>query len=133
MRFPSISPEYNALLSKFPPKVIRTEEENEAYTEILRDFDGRSDTLTPAEEDLAGLLTLLIEDFEEKRFRLPRSKPVDALRFLMDQHGLAQKDLVNVFGTPSVISEILSGKRELNKDQIKRLCDRFHVSPEIFF
>ena len=51
----------------------------------------------------------------------------------MDQHGLAQKDLVDVFGTPSVISEILSGKRELNKDQIKRLSDRFHVSPEIFF
>jgi len=133
MRSLAISPEYSALLSKFPPKVIRTEEENESYTEILREFDRRSDTLTPAEQELAGLLTLLIEDFEEKRYQLPRAEPVETLRFLMEQHGLAQKDLVDVFGTPSIISEILSGKRELNRDQIKRLSVRFHVSPELFF
>jgi len=133
MRSLAISPEYSALLSKFPPKVIRTEEENESYTEILREFDRRSDTLTPAEQELAGLLTLLIEDFEEKRYQLPRAEPVETLRFLMEQHGLAQKDLVDVFGTPSIISEILSGKRELNREQIKRLSVRFQVSPELFF
>jgi len=55
------------------------------------------------------------------------------LRFLMDQHGLKQRDLTDVFGTPSIVSEVLSGKRELNKDHIKRLSERFHVSPEIFF
>ena len=133
MRSLAISAEYSALLSKFPPKVIRTEEENESYTEILREFDRRSDTLTLAEQELAGLLTLLIEDFEEKRFQLPRAEPVETLRFLMEQHGLAQKDLVDVFGTPSIISEILSGKRELNREQIKRLSVRFQVSPELFF
>ena len=113
--------------------MIRTEEENESYTEILREFDRRIDTLTLAEQELAGLLTLLIEDFEEKRFQLPRAEPVETLRFLMEQHGLAQKDLVDVFGTPSIISEILSGKRELNREQIKRLSVRFQVSPELFF
>ncbi len=51
----------------------------------------------------------------------------------MGQHGLKQKDLVDVFGTPSIVSEGLSGKRELNKDHIKRLSKRFHVSPELFF
>jgi len=51
----------------------------------------------------------------------------------MDQHSLRQKDLVDVFGTPSIVSEILSGKRELNKEHIKRLSERFHVSPELFF
>jgi HTH-type transcriptional regulator/antitoxin HigA len=51
----------------------------------------------------------------------------------MDQHGLKQKDLVDVFGTASIVSEVLSGKRELNKEHIKRLSDRFHVSPELFF
>ncbi len=129
----TVSPEYSALLTKFPPKVIHTEKENEAYTEILYDLDQRSKTLTPAEKELAELLTLMIEDFEEKRYRLPRSKPLDVLHFLMDQHGLKQKDLVDVFGTPSIVSEVLSGKRELNKDHIKRLSDRFHVSPELFF
>lgn len=129
----TVSPEYTALLKKVPPKVIRTERENEAYTEILYDLDRRSRTLSPAERELAELLTLLIENFEQKRYHLPRAKPVDALHFLMDQHGLKQKDLVEVFGTPSVVSEVLSGKRELNKDHIKRLSERFQVSPELFF
>ncbi|MGH9816529.1 MAG: helix-turn-helix domain-containing protein [Candidatus Acidiferrales bacterium] len=129
----TVSPEYSALLTKVPPKVIRTEREHEAYTEILYDLDRRSKNLTPAEKELADLLTLLIEDFEERRFQLPRAKPLEVLHFLMDQHGLKQKDLVGIFGAPSIVSEIVSGKRDLNKDHIKRLSERFHVSPELFF
>ena len=51
----------------------------------------------------------------------------------MDQHGLMQKDLVDVFGTRSIVSEVLNGKREMSKDHIRRLSRRFHVSPELFF
>jgi HTH-type transcriptional regulator / antitoxin HigA len=127
------TPEYTALLREVAPKVIHTEQENEAYTEILYELDRRSKDLTAAEKELAELLTLLIENFEETRYRLPRAKPLDALRFLMDQHELKQKDLVKVFGTASIVSEVLSGKRELNKEHIKRLSRRFHVSPELFF
>jgi len=128
-----INPEYEALLRKVPPKVIRTEKENEAYTEILYELDKRGAKLTAAEKELAELLTLLIKDFEEKRYRLPKGKPLDVLRFLMEQHGLLQKDLADVFGTPRIVSEVLNGKRELNKEQIARLSARFHVSPELFF
>ncbi len=128
----TVSREYSLLLTKVPPKVIRTEKENEAYTEILYDLDQRK-KVSPAERELAKLLTLLIEDFEERRYQLPHSKPLDVLHFLMDEHGLMQKDLVSVFGTPSIVSEVLSGKRELNKEHIKRLSDQFHVSPEVFF
>jgi len=129
----TISPEYEALLRKVPPKVIRTEKENEAYTEILYELDKRSAKLTAAEKELAELLTLLVEDFEEKHYKLPKGKPLDVVRFLMEQHDLRQKDLADVFGTPSIVSEVLNGKRELNKEQIARLSARFHVSPELFF
>lgn len=129
----TISSEYSTLLTKFHPKVIRSEKENEMYTEILYDLDRQSKTLTRAEKELADLLTLLIEDFEEKHHQLPRAEPLGVVRFLLDQHSLKQKDLVDVFGTPSIVSEVLSGKRELNKDHIKRLSERFHVSPELFF
>ena len=128
----TVSREYSSLLTKVPPKIIRTEKQNEAYTEVLYDLDQRK-KVTPAERELAKLLTLLIEDFEQRRYQLPHSRPLDVLRFLMDQHGLRQKDLVSVFGTPSIVSEVLSGKRELNKEHIKRLSDQFHVSPEVFF
>jgi len=125
--------EYKTLLSKVAPKVIQTEDENAKYTEILRDLDRQSVRLSAAEKELAGLLTVLIEDFEQKHYQLPRATPVGALRFLMDQHGLLQKDLVDVFGTASIVSEVLNGKRELNKDHIRRLTKRFRVSPELFF
>jgi HTH-type transcriptional regulator/antitoxin HigA len=42
-------------------------------------------------------------------------------------------DLLDVFGTASVVSEVLSGKRELSKAHIVKLSDRFHVSPALFF
>ena len=113
--------------------MIRTEKANEEYTEALYELDQRSARLTRAEKELAELLTLLIEDFESKRYKLPRAKPVEILRFLMDQHGLKQKDLVDVFGTRSIVSEVLSGKRKLNKEHIQRLSERFHISPEVFF
>jgi HTH-type transcriptional regulator/antitoxin HigA len=51
----------------------------------------------------------------------------------MDQNGLKQKDLIDVFGTPSIVSEVLRGKRELNIDHITRLSEHLHVSPELFF
>jgi HTH-type transcriptional regulator / antitoxin HigA len=51
----------------------------------------------------------------------------------MEEHHLLQKDLTDVFGTPSIVSEVLNRKRELNKEQIARLSARFHVSPELFF
>ena len=129
----TVNLEYGRLLTKFSPKVIRTEKANEEYTETLYELDQRGPRLTRAEKELAELLTLLIEDFESKRYKLPRAKPVEILRFLMDQHGLKQKDLVEVFGTRSIVSEVLSGKRKLNKEHIQRLSERFHISPEAFF
>jgi HTH-type transcriptional regulator/antitoxin HigA len=89
--------------------------------------------MTKEESEFADLLTLLIEDFEEKHYALPKASPTETIRFLMDQNGLKQKDLIDVFGTPSIVSEVLRGKRELNKDHISRLSQRFHVSPELFF
>jgi HTH-type transcriptional regulator/antitoxin HigA len=127
------NPAYAALLAKVPPKVIRTKQENEYFTQVLTELNQRGETLTPEEKELADLLTLLIEDFEERTYKLPKSSPRDLLSFLMEQHGLKQKDLVDVFGTPSIVSEVMNGKRELNKEQIRRLSERFHVSPEVFF
>jgi HTH-type transcriptional regulator/antitoxin HigA len=129
----TVTPEYSRLLTRVSPKVIHSEKENETYTQALYELDQRSAKLTRAERELAELLTLLIEDFESKRYELPRAKPLDVLRFLMEQHELRQKDLVDVFGTRSIVSEVLSGKRKLNKDHIERLSQRFHVSPDVFF
>jgi HTH-type transcriptional regulator / antitoxin HigA len=124
-------PDYVAVLAKYPPKVIHTETENEYYTSLLYELDKRFDSLSDAERDFAELLTLLIEDFEARHYTLPRATPVEAIRFLMSQHSLKQKDLLDIFGNASVTSEVLSGKRELSKEHIRRLADRFSIPADM--
>ncbi len=126
-------PEYARLLSESLPTVIDSEGLNELYLEQVSELLRREGSLSAAERQFMKLLTLLIEDYEKKHYDLPKASPLGMIAFLMEQHGLKQKDLSDVFGTPSITSEVLSGKRELNKEQIRRLSQRFHVSPELFF
>jgi len=51
----------------------------------------------------------------------------------MEAHHLRQEDLVDVFGTESIVSEVLHGKRQLTKEHISRLSARFGISPAVFF
>jgi len=124
-------PEYADLLARALPSVIHSEKENERYLATLEELDQKG-KLSSAEQRLAELLTLLIEDFEEKTYALKPAKPVEILNELIEANSLKQKDLVDVFGTPSIVSEVLSGKRGLTIEHIKRLSRRFHVSPEVF-
>jgi HTH-type transcriptional regulator/antitoxin HigA len=115
------------------PSVIRSEAENEHYIAMLEELDRKGNRLSAAERRMADLLTLLIEDFEEKHYALKAASPVDVLSELMLANNLKQKDLLDVFGTPSIVSEVLRGKRNLTTEHIRRLSRRFHVSPEVFF
>jgi HTH-type transcriptional regulator/antitoxin HigA len=125
--------EYAHLLGDALPHVIHTEAENERCTQVLESFL-RKKRRSTEEQRLTELLTLLIEDFEEREYPMPRkASPIDIVRHLMDANGLRQTDLLDVFGTASVISEVLKGKRELSKTHIAKLSARFHVSPELFF
>ena len=124
--------EYQRLLGRTLPRVIRTEAENQHYLELLAQLDAPSDELTPAEKELADLLTLLIEDFEEECYALKAATPREVLHELMRANRLKQKDLLDVFGTPTIVSEVLKGKRGFTTDHIRKLSQRFHVSPELF-
>jgi len=124
--------EYAALLATTLPAVIRSEAENERYIALLEELDRKGSRMTAAERRMAELLTLLIEDFEEKHYSLKASSPLDVLNELMSANNLKQKDLLDVFGTASIVSEVLHGKRQFTTDHIRGLSRRFHVSPEVF-
>ena len=132
MTAPTAKSRYADLLSLNLPRVIRTEQENERYIHLLEEME-RKRELDEDEREFAELLTVLIEKFEDTHYQLRPSTPLEVIAELMDANGLRQKDLVDVFGTESIVSEVLNGKRELNKDHIKRLSVRFNVSPELFF
>jgi HTH-type transcriptional regulator/antitoxin HigA len=125
--------EYASLLTSTLPAVIRSEAENERLLSMLEELDRKRNRMSAAERRMAELLTLLIEDFEEKHYALRAASPIEVLNELMRANNLKQKDLVDVFGTPSIASEVLGGKRKLNAEHIRRLSNRFNVSPEVFF
>jgi HTH-type transcriptional regulator/antitoxin HigA len=123
---------YGALLSELRPEVIRGPEQNERYLRMLEKLTSRR-AVTRAQRKMIDLLTVLIEDYESRQYPVPEAMPVDIIRHLMQAHGLRQKDLVDVFGTESIVSDVLHGKRELTKEHIRRLSRRFGVSPAAFF
>ena len=75
----------------------------------------------------------LIEAYEEERHSIPDASPLEVLRALMDANDLRQKDLVSIFGSESIVSEVLHKKRDLNKSHIEKLSKRFQISPAAFF
>jgi len=125
--------EYAALLTSTLPAVIGSEAENERYINVLEELDRKGSRMSAAERRMAQLLTLLIENFEEKHYPFKAASAVDVLNELMLANNLKQKDLVDIFATPSIVSEVLRGKRQLTTEHIRRLSRRFHVSPEVFF
>lgn len=124
--------EYKQLIAEVPPKIIHTEKENRYYLAKLEELDSRWAELTQAERDLYDTLGVLIEEFEKKTYRIRAATPIEAIKELMAANALRQKDLVGVFETASVASEVLKGKRALTTDHIRRLGKRFNVSPAIF-
>jgi HTH-type transcriptional regulator / antitoxin HigA len=54
------------------------------------------------------------------------------LKFLMEQSGLRQRDIVHLFGSSGVASKVINGKRAISKNQAKALAEFFRVSPELF-
>ncbi len=80
---------------------------------------------------LVDIVGDLIEDYKTKHHPLPEVTGVQALKFLMEQHGLKQSDLCEI-GSQGVVSEILTGKRELNIRQVRALSKRFGVSAATF-
>lgn len=120
------------MIERGAPRVIDSEEQLAAYTKALYGLTAEPRP-TRAQVQAIELLTLLIERYEQENYTIPKASPADVLRFLIERHGLRQRDLAAELGGESVVSEVLSGKRKLNAAQIEKLSRRFRVSPAVFF
>jgi HTH-type transcriptional regulator / antitoxin HigA len=123
---------YASLLGDVLPKVIESEEENELFLAEVEKLMALGEDLTPEQLQLMNLLVSLIEKFEEQHYSLHPATPLEVLNELVLQRELKQKDLVPVFGSQGIASEVLNGKRSISKAQAKALGDFFHVSPALF-
>ena len=125
---------YGRLLAKAAPRVIVTEAENERALAIVESLMEKGEqNMTPEEDAIVELLTNLIRDYEGRAYvSRGKSKPHEIVAFVLEQRGLAAKDLWPVIGSRSRVSEIVSGKRSISKDQAKKLAEFFHAGVELF-
>jgi HTH-type transcriptional regulator / antitoxin HigA len=108
---------------------IHTEKDYEsALSRIEEIFDARPGT---QEGDELEILGILVDEYEKKHFPIETPKPVEAIKFRMEQLGMEQKDLAKLLGSKSRASEILSGKRSLSLRQIKILYRKLGIPAEI--
>ena len=114
------------------PTRITSDRQHQEYLSVL-DRLASKDNPTGEEEKYAEVLMALIEEYEEDHHSIPDASPVEVLRTLMDADDLRQKDLAPIFGSESIVSEVLHKKRDLNKNHIEKLSKRFRVSPAVFF
>jgi HTH-type transcriptional regulator / antitoxin HigA len=112
--------------------VIETEREFESMVAQLERLDFPARTLAPEERALQELLSKLVEDYDSRKHPLPSLAPRKLLLFLMEQRELRQRDLIPVFGSSSVVSSVLNGKREISKAHARKLAGFFGLSTDLF-
>ena len=123
---------YGKLLTRSLPRVLHSEQE---YERLLAEVDSlmeQGDARSAEQDALLDLMALLIHDYEEKHYTLPHAEPGELLAYLIEERGLKARDLWEVVGSKSRVSEILAGKRSISKDQAKRLAEFFRVPVELF-
>ncbi|OLF56177.1 type II toxin-antitoxin system HigA family antitoxin [Pseudomonas chlororaphis] len=120
---------------EFVAPLLRKPKTEADYDQLVEALDELLD-LTGEDEahplnSLVDIIGDWIEAYDLEHRPMPVASGVDVLRYMMREHGLTQSDLPGV-GAQSVVSEVLSGKRQLNLRQIRWLAERFGVSVETF-
>ena len=110
-------------------KVIKTEQDyKKALERLEKIFHAEIDT---PEGDEAEVLSILIEKYEDEHFPIGMPDPIEAIKFRMEQMGLKQKDLAEVVGFTSRVSEILNGTRKLTLNMIRKLSQKLKIPTEV--
>lgn len=123
---------YGSLLMLALPQVIESEEELKRAEGIITALLNKGVNLSPEEEKLLDLISNLVEKYEDEHYPFPKVPPNEILKFLMEQNDLKQSDLLHVFGSSGIASEVVNGKRSISKAQAKKLAEFFKVSVELF-
>ena len=123
---------YGRLLLDVLPASIDSDEEYNRIESIFNDLWNKK-KLSPEEQRLFHLLADLLEDYGKKTVgEIPPFTPRELLASLIKENNLKQADLADIFGTQSIVSEVLNGKRDITKSQAKALAEKFKVKVEAF-
>jgi HTH-type transcriptional regulator / antitoxin HigA len=123
---------YVKLLRSFPPRPIADAADLAATQAVVDALLDRPE-LTADEQDYLNVLGVLISEYEQTLEPLSDISGVELLEILIAEQNLRQRDLVPLFKTESIVSDILHRRRKLTVGHIQKLAEFFHVSPAVFF
>jgi HTH-type transcriptional regulator / antitoxin HigA len=123
---------YGSLLATVLPQAIENDAELDRMMEVIDALVDKGDDISTEEEKLLILLSDIVEKYEDEHYPINDAPPHEVLKFLMEQHDLKQKDLLPIFGSSGIASEVVNGKRAISKTQAKALAQRFGISAEVF-
>ncbi len=83
------------------------------------------------EADELEVLSVLVKEYENEYYPVPKPHPIEAIKFRLDQMGMTEKDLSKILGYRSGKSEILSGKKKLSLSMIRKLHDKLKIPAEV--
>jgi HTH-type transcriptional regulator/antitoxin HigA len=123
---------YLELVRRFPLRPLRTDADLDAAVSIIDSLIDQDDLSAP-EQDYLDVLSDLVEAYDAEAVPMTPVGDADMLRFLIEQKGVTQYETAAGAGiAESTISEVLSGKRKLNRTQIGKLARYFHIEPGAF-
>jgi HTH-type transcriptional regulator/antitoxin HigA len=114
--------------------MIKPVKNNKQYKEGLsRIYQLMQKNLKPnsVESDELEILSLLVKEYENINYSIPKPNPIEAIRFRLEQKGLTEVDLSRIIGYRSRKSEILSGKRKLSLAMIRKLNEELEIPAEV--
>jgi len=111
--------------------VIRDDKDYEAALARVDELMELDPPIGTTESDELEIIALLVEKYEEKHWHISEPDPVEAIKFRMEQMGLAQKDLTPYIGSKSKVSEVLNKKTGLSLTMIKKLYAGLHIPLEV--
>lgn len=124
---------YARLANRIVIKAIETEEEyNHMVAAVESLMDKGEDRLSPEESALLETMAILIQAYDDRHRPVPSLAPNEMLTYLMETSGRTAKDLLPMLGTRGRVSEVLSGKRSISKEQAKKLASLFKVTVDLF-
>ena len=108
-------------------RTLSDEAEYEAALKLVRPYFENEPAEGTSEAAHFDALVLLIEDYEGRRYPIPRAAPLDVVKFIMSSNHYTQSDLVEVLGSKARASELLNGRREINLDQIRKISRAWRI------
>lgn len=110
-------------------KPIKTEKDYEkAIQRLALIFDAEPNSKNG---DEAEILSLLIDNYENKYYPIEAPDPIEAIKIRMEEMNLKQKDLIGVIGGKSSVSEILNKKKRLTVEMIRAVEQVLHISATV--